>query len=62
MTIFSLFITCFNFQGSCEQSPKENVISMTIFHCVKSVEIRGFSGPNTGKNGPEKLRIWTLFE
>ena len=26
-------------------------------HCVKSVQIRSFSGPNTGKYGPEK----TLF-
>ena len=36
--------------------------------CVKSEQIRSFSGqcfpvfiPNTGKYGPEKLRIWTLF-
>ena len=26
-------------------------------HCVKSVRIQSFSGPNTGKYGPEKLRI-----
>ena len=25
------------------------------------VLIRGFSGPNVGKYGPEKLRIWILF-
>ena len=30
-------------------------------HCVKSVPIQRFSGPNTGKYIPEKLRIWTLF-
>ena len=37
-------------------------------HCVKSVHIRSFFGPyfpafglNTGKYGPEKLRIRTLF-
>ena len=29
-------------------------------HCVKSIRIRSFSGPNTGKYGPEKLRIWTI--
>ena len=31
-----------------------------IIHCVKSVRIRSFSGPNAGKYGPEKLRIRTL--
>ena len=37
-------------------------------HCVKSIHIRSFSGPyfsvfglNTGKYGPEKLRIWTIL-
>ena len=37
-------------------------------HCVKNVRIRNFSGPhfpavvvNTGKNGPEKVLIRTLF-
>ena len=31
--------------------------------CVKSVQIRieYVFGLNTGKYGPEKLRIWTLF-
>ena len=32
-----------------------------LFHCVKSVRIRSFSGPNAGKYGPENLRIRTLF-
>ena len=30
-------------------------------HCVKCVRIRRFSVPNTGKHGPEKRRILTLF-
>ena len=37
-------------------------------HCVKSVRLRSFSGPyfpacwlNTGKDGPEKLRIGTIL-
>ena len=30
-------------------------------HCVKSVRIRSFSGPNVRKYGPEKLRIGTLL-
>ena len=30
-------------------------------HCVKSVHIRSFSGPNAGKYGPDKLRIRTPF-
>ena len=34
-------------------------------HCVKSVQIRSFFWsvfrPNTGKCGPEKISIWTLF-
>ena len=37
-------------------------ISLKNIHCVKSVQIRSFfSGPNTGKCGPEKLRIRKLF-
>ena len=39
-----------------------------ISHCVKSVRVRSFSGPyfsafnpNTGKYGPEKLQVLTLF-
>ena len=31
------------------------------FHCVKSVRILSYSGPNAGKYGLEKLRIRTLF-
>ena len=38
------------------------------FHCVNSVQILSFCGPyfpvfglNTGKYGPEKLRIWILL-
>ena len=38
------------------------------FCCVKSVHMRSFSGPyfpvfrmNTGKNEPEKLRIWSFL-
>ena len=38
-----------------------NFVTCGAWHCVKSVHIRGFSGPNAGKNGPEKLRIRTLF-
>ena len=30
-------------------------------HCVKNVQIRSFSGPNTGKYGPEKVRILDTF-
>ena len=30
-------------------------------HCVRSVRIRRFSGPNTGKYGPKKIRIRTFF-
>ena len=30
-------------------------------HCMKSVRIRSFSGRNTGKYGPEKLRKRALF-
>ena len=37
------------------------VSKLTATHCVKSVCIRNFSGPNVGKYGPEKLRIRTLF-
>ena len=50
-------------------------ITFTQLHCVKIVQIRSFSGPDfpvfrlntvygkirTRINGPEKLRIWTLF-
>ena len=32
-----------------------------MYHRVKSVRILSFSGPNTGKYDPEKLRIPTLF-
>ena len=42
--------------------------SFCTYHCVKSVRIRSYSGLyfptfelNTGKYGPEKLRIRTLF-
>ena len=27
----------------------------TVMHCVKSVRIGNFSGPNAGKYGPEKF-------
>ena len=30
-------------------------------HCIKSVRIRSFSGPNVGKYGPEKLRNTDTF-
>ena len=30
-------------------------------HCMKSVRIRSYSGPDAGKYGPEQLRIRTLF-
>ena len=30
-------------------------------HCVKSVRIRSFSGPNAGKYGPENPRIRKPF-
>ena len=36
-------------------------IRMITTHCVKSVRIRSFSGPNAGKYRLEKLRIRTLF-
>ena len=38
-----------------------NFVTCGAWHYVKSAHIRGFSGPNAGKNGPEKLRIRTLF-
>ena len=31
-------------------------------HCAKSVHIWNFSGPNSGKYGPGKLRLRTLFK
>ena len=31
------------------------------FHCVKSVHIQSYSGPNVGKYVPEELRIQTHF-
>ena len=41
---------------------------VVFIHCVKSVQIRSFSGPyfpvfevNTGKYGQENLRIWKLL-
>ena len=38
------------------------VINLVLTHCVKSVRIRSFSGPYfPAKEGPEKLRIRTLF-
>ena len=43
-------------------------VTSTNQHSVKMIQIRSFSGPhfpafglNTGKYGPEKLRILTLF-
>ena len=37
-------------------------------YCTKSIQMQSFSGPyfpafelNSGKYGPEKLHIWTLF-
>ena len=30
-------------------------------HCVKSVQIRSYFRPNTGKYEPETTTIWTLF-
>ena len=33
----------------------------TKFHCVKSVRIRSFFGPNAGKYGSKKLQIRTLL-
>ena len=52
-----------------------SVIYTSVYHCLKSVRIRNFSGPyfsasglnterfspNTGKQAPEKLRIRALF-
>ena len=42
--------------------------SRKYVHCGKSIHTQSFSvpcfpvfSPNTGKYGPEKLRIWTLF-
>ena len=42
--------------------------SRKYVHCRKSIHTQSFSvpcfpvfSPNTGKYGPEKLRIWTLF-
>ena len=32
----------------------ENNHEQVALYCVKSVRIRSFSGPNAGKNGPEK--------
>ena len=49
---------------------KMHLISCSKFlqNCVKIAQIQSFSGPyfpifspNTGKYGPEKPRIWTLF-
>ena len=37
------------------------LMKMIDYHYVKSVGIRSFSGPNSGKYGPEKIRIRTLF-
>ena len=32
-----------------------------MYNCVKSVQIRSFSGPNTGKYGPEKSPYLDTF-
>ena len=35
--------------------------SMGITHCVRSVQIRSYCGPNTGKYGPEKTPYLNNF-
>ena len=34
---------------------------LNFYHCIKSARIQSYSGPNTGRCGPEQLRIWDTF-
>ena len=56
-----------NLISGIERAPFK-LLFLKANHCAKSVPIRTFFGPYfpvfspiTGKYGPEKLRIWTLF-
>ena len=74
------FTKCYKYRGQCNKDVKFASIRINSSlknlnkryylhkHCVKSVQIRRFSGPyflvfspNTGKYGSEKLHILTLF-
>ena len=66
-SIFSLrimWIKCFSSIPFRKTSLRERVqirsFFLPVFSCIQSGQISVFS-LNTGKYGPEKLRIWTLF-
>ena len=43
-----------HFTKFTHQKSKPRISRATFTHCVKSAQIRSFSGPNAGKYGPEK--------
>ena len=43
-----------HFTKLTHQKSKPRISHATFTHCVKSVQIRSFSGSNAGKYGPEK--------
>ena len=51
----------------CQKYMFRNLIFMILIwvliwlHCVKSVRIWSYSGPNFVAWGPEELQIWTIF-
>lgn len=46
----------------CGERVRERILSSCLeWHCVKNARIQSYSGPNTGRCGPEQLRIWDTF-
>ena len=53
--------TCTNASYNHTRKPTHSLCGQYKCHCVKSVRIRGFFGPNKGKYRPKKLQIRTIF-